>query len=195
MFKASPIYSRAMRSLACLLALALPACGSDFQVPAPPDARINLDLAVTTVSAPPDMSCFNTACGGCSDWANWDGTPSKVGDPCLWKGTYACSGTELKCSDTSCLACADTTKHAVGTICGGDGHTIVELFYSGNTCITYDFGSAIDVCNHGAADRCLQRCSAVGNTYNCVAHCASDDGGGTGCAYQPNENCESLAGC
>jgi hypothetical protein len=184
-----------MRSSACLLALALAACGSDFDVPSLPDARFTRDLAIVVTPLPPDLSCFNRACGGCSRWANWDGSPSQPGDPCLWKGTYACNGAELTCSDNGCLACADASKKPTGTVCGADSHTIIELAYGGNGCSAYDFGSAIDVCNHGSNDRCLQRCTANGSGFGCVAHCASDDGGGTGCAHQPNDTCESLTNC
>jgi hypothetical protein len=176
--------------------LASAGCGSDFEVPAPPDGRVELDLAVTMTSTPPDMACFNTACGGCSTWATYAGVPAKAGDPCLWKGSYACSGTSLQCTGTACLACADTSKHPVGTVCGADGHTIIELTYTGTTCTAYDLGSAIGVCNHGAGDYCVQRCRGpVGNVYNCSANCASTDGGGTGCMHGATDTCESLAGC
>jgi hypothetical protein len=177
------------------LALALAACDSSSFVPVgPPDAHVNLDLADTYVAPPaPDGGCFNTACGGCSSWAKWDGSPARPGDSCLWTGTLSCTGTSLTCSDSSCLACP---KQVSGTVCGADGHTIVELMLSGNSCSAYDFGSAIGVCNHGAQDQCLGRCTvdASGN-YACAAHCASDDGGGTGCPHGSNDTCATLAGC
>jgi hypothetical protein len=175
----------------------LAGCGSDFEVPARPDSHVDLDLAVTMTPTPPDMACFNRACGGCSQWASFDGTPSKVGDPCSWKGTYACNGTSLTCmGGGTCLTCTDTSKHAVGTVCGADGHTIIELTYTGTTCTAYDLGSAIGVCNHGAGDHCVQRCTGPsGNVFNCVASCASTDGGGTGCMHGATDTCESLTGC
>ena len=136
-----------------VLALSVSGCGSDFEVPAPPDARIDLDLAVSPFPpAPPDLNCFNTACGGCSAWANFDGTPAKVGDPCLYKGVYQCTGTSLVCSSTACLTCQSGGKTPVGSVCGADGHTIVELQYTGTTCAAYDFGSSINVCNHGSGE-------------------------------------------
>jgi len=185
-----------MRGLLLVLTLIVCGCGSDFEVPAAPDGRVNLDLAVTTTPPPPDMACFNRACGGCSNWSNFDGTPAKVGDPCLWKSTYACSGTSLACMDKTCLTCTSGSNRPVGTVCGADGHTIIELTYTGNTCTAYDLGSAIGVCNHGAGDYCVQRCRGpVNNVYNCVANCASTDGGGTGCMHSASDTCESLAGC
>jgi hypothetical protein len=165
----------------------------DFVVPPAPDARVELDLGTSAATAAVDMTCINSACGGCSSWVNYDGTPSKVGDPCLLNGVYQCTGTELKCTSNSCLGCTGGTP--VGSVCGADGHTIIELHYSGTACVAYDFGSAIDVCNHSANDSCQQKCTANGTTYDCVAHCASDDGGGTGCTYQPTETCESLTSC
>lgn len=189
----------AMRSSLVVMAVAVSGCGSAFVVPPLPDARITLDLAVNVSAPPPDMACFNMACGGCSSWANPDGTPAKVGDPCLWKGTYACNGALLTCSDKSCLACANTANHPVGTVCGADGHTIVELTYIGATCTAYDFGSAIDVCNRTPGDRCVQRCRGPtgpnNNVYACTANCASDDGGAAGCAHTAADTCESLVNC
>jgi len=180
-----------------LLFTPIAGCGSDFEVPAPPDSRIELDLAVSMITTPPDMSCFNTACGGCSQWAKYDGTPAKVGDPCLYKGVYQCMGTSLVCSSTACLTCSTGGRTAQGTVCGADGHSIMELQYTGATCAAYDLGSAIGVCNHGSGDMCQQRCTGPdgNNVYHCVAHCLSDDGGGTGCAHTGTETCESLAGC
>src|SRR3954469_4414288 len=175
--------------LSCALVVA--GCGSDFEVPAPPDARTELDLAVNMVTTPPDMSCFNTACGGCTSFANYDGTPTKVGDPCLWKGTYQCNGTSLKCSDAACPQCGSPMT---GTVCGADHHTILEITNSGS-CQVYDFGSAIGVCNHGASDKCVGRCTQANGSYTCVANCASDDGGGTGCDYSATATCTSLASC
>jgi hypothetical protein len=181
---------------ALLAFAALSGCGSTYEVPPPPDARISLDLAVSPPVVLPDMACLNMACGGCSQWLSWNGMPSKVGDPCLWKGAYACTGTQLTCTSNACLACTDTTKHAAGTVCGAAGHTIVELNYVGTTCTAYDFGSAIGVCNRTRDDHCVQRCRGPnGNTYDCVAGCTSDDGGGTGCAHGANDTCESLTSC
>ena len=181
-----------MRLLLFSIFVLVSGCGSDFQVPPPPDARISLDLGVSVNPAPPDMACFNMACGGCSAWANYDGTPAKVGDPCLWKGTYQCTGTTLKCSDASCPQCPSTMT---GSVCGADHHTILELTNTG-TCQVYDFGSAIDVCNHGPSDKCVGRCTMnTGGTYSCEAHCVSDDGGGTGCEYNSTATCQTLAGC
>ncbi len=203
MFENGIVYNGAMRSSLLVIVLAAGAlgavgCGSDFQVQAPPDSRIEIDdMAVTPLPKPPDLACFNTACGGCSTWANFDGTPSKVGDPCLYKGVYQCNGTSLVCSSTGCLTCQTSGKTPVGTVCGADGHTIIELQYTGTTCAAYDFGSSINICNRSAADSCLQSCTGPdgNNQYHCTAHCASDDGGGTGCAHMANETCESLAGC
>src|SRR5437868_143989 len=118
-------------------------CKSDFQVPAPPDARISLDLSVTVPPPSADLACFNRACGGCSHFSRWDGTPAQQGDPCLWNGKLTCMGTSLTCSDASCLTCGGT---ATGTVCGADGHTIIELVHTGNSCTAYDLGSAIGVC-------------------------------------------------
>lgn len=183
------------RPTVVLALVAAAGCGS-YSVSPPPDMRISLDLAVSTPVSSPDMTCINTACGGCSSWRNWDGAPSMPGDPCLWKGVYQCNGMKLECSDSGCLACADTNNRPVGTVCGADGHTIVELTYSGQTCSAYDFGSAIGVCNRAPGDHCVQRCSGPnGNVYDCVAHCTSDDGGGTGCAYGAGATCESLVNC
>jgi hypothetical protein len=185
-----------MRRSIILIALAVAGCGSAFEVQPLPDARVNLDLAVTINTTPPDMSCFNMACGGCSSWANPDGTPSKVGDPCLWKGVFACSGTTLTCSDKSCMTCGNAANRPTGTVCGADGHTIIELQYAGAACTAYDFGSAIDVCNRTSGDRCVQRCRGPnGNVYSCTANCASDDGGATGCAHMASDTCESLVSC
>lgn len=184
-----------MRPLLFVTLIGLAGCGSDFEVPALPDARVTLDLAVSTTAATPDMACFNSVCGGCSTWANFDGTPSKVGDPCLYKGAYACTGTSLTCNSSACLTCTTAGRSAHGTVCGADGHTIVELTYAGTTCSAYDLGSAIGVCNHGAGDKCQHRCTLNGSIYDCVAHCVSDDGGGTGCDHTAGETCESLAGC
>jgi hypothetical protein len=191
-----------MRALLVIFTISLPAllvigCGSDFSVPANPDARIELDLAVTVTTAPPDMSCFNTACNGCGAWANADGTPAKVGDPCLYKGTYQCQGTSLVCMGSACLTCSTSGRTAQGTVCGADGRSIIELTYTGTTCTAYDLGSAIGMCNHGSDDKCLAHCTGPdgNNVYHCAAVCASDDGGGTGCAHSATETCETLAGC
>ena len=191
--------------LACLLTLTL-GCndkssttggggGGNFVVPPQPDARVNLDLSQSVSQSMPDMTCFNSVCGACSQWANYDGKPSKEGDPCLWNGVYKCTGTQLECTSNTCLGCSNGSNHPVGTVCGADGHTIIELHYTGTACVAYDFGSAIDVCNHSATDVCQQKCTANGTTYDCAAHCASDDGGGTGCTHQPTDTCESLTSC
>jgi hypothetical protein len=184
--------------LLTLMTLALCGCkstGKDFVVPPAPDARVDLDLGISSATAALDMTCFNSVCGGCSQWANYDGKPSKEGDPCLWNGVYKCAGTQLECTSNTCLGCSSGSNHATGTVCGADGHTIIELHYSGTACVAYDFGSAIDVCNHSANDICQQKCTANGTTYDCAAHCASDDGGGTGCTHQPTDTCESLTSC
>jgi hypothetical protein len=196
-FEIRIVYTAAMRSSLVLCVLAVAGCGSDFSVPALPDSRMELDLAVSPIVGSADMSCFNTACGGCSTWANFDGTPAKVGDPCLYKGVYACNDTALVCSSTACLTCSTAGKTPAGSVCGADGHTIIELLYTGATCAAYDFGSSINICNHDSGDKCLQRCTGpdAGNVYHCAAHCASDDGGGTGCEHSATETCESLAGC
>jgi hypothetical protein len=181
-----------MHRLACLLALAS-ACGSDYEVPAPPDMRVSLDLSTNLEYPPPDMTCFNTACGGCSEWARPDGTPAMVGDPCLWNGTLACTGDKLTCSSTACPACGSPMA---GSVCGKDGKTIVSITYDAATCVAYSFGSAINVCNRTADDKCLGRCVLMGGTYHCSAHCASaPDGGGPGCEHQDSDTCASLAGC
>lgn len=181
-----------MRSGLLLLLFVVAGCKSDFQVPALPDARISLDLAVSMAPPPPDLACFNRACGGCSHIARWDGTPAQEGDPCLWKGKLTCMGMNLVCSDTSCLTCGGT---ATGTVCGADGHTIIELVHSGNSCTAYDLGSSIGVCNSGPNDGCLDRCTKNGNSYSCAAGCIADDGGATGCANMPSDTCDSLTSC
>ena len=181
-----------------LATLALCGCKSsskDFVVPPAPGARVDLDLGTSSASASLDMTCINSVCGGCSSWVNYNGAPSKEGDPCLWNGVYKCSGTELKCTSSTCLGCASGSNKATGTVCGADGHTIIELHYSGTACVALDIGSAIGVCNNSANDVCQQKCTANGTTYDCVAHCTSDDGGGTGCTYQPAATCESLTSC
>lgn len=178
--------------LGLILLIATAACGSDFQVPAPPDARITIDLSVAMPAPTADLACFNRACGGCSHTAKWDGTPAQEGDPCAWNGKLACMGTSLVCSDTSCPTCAGT---ATGTVCGADGHTIVELVNTGASCAAYDLGSAIGICNGNAADHCVDRCTKSGSNYQCVAGCISDDGGATGCAHQSTDTCDTLTGC
>src|SRR3954467_12010758 len=115
---------------ACVVAVFVAGCGSgDFMSPAPPDGRVTLDLAVSQDDPPADLTCFNTACGGCSTWAKYDGTPAASGDPCGFKGTLACMGTDLKCLDLTCPTCA---SKMTGSVCGADGHTIFELTYLGN---------------------------------------------------------------
>ena len=172
--------------------LLLAGCGRDpdFAPPAREDMRITLDLAASA-SMPVDLSCASMQCGACSSFVNWDRTPSKPGDPCAWKGTLACSGGGLACSDTGCPTCAGTLS---GSVCGADGHTIVEIV-PGGACRVYDFGSAIAVCNHGATDHCVGRCSKNGSAYSCVARCVSDDGGATGCEHKATDTCDSLTNC
>src|SRR5688572_28260141 len=124
-----------------VLLLLVCGCGDpDFEVPARTDMRTERDLSSSFVSMPPDMSCLNMACGGCSSWLSWDGTAVEAGDPCLYRGTWMCAGTQLVCSDASCPTCAAGTM--VGSVCGADGHTILELTQSGGMCRVYDFGSA-----------------------------------------------------
>jgi hypothetical protein len=153
---------------------------------------VSIDLAVVIAPPPPDMSCFNRACGGCSRVAKWDGTPAQEGDPCLWKGKLTCMGTSLVCSDTSCLTCSGT---ATGTVCGADGHSIIELIHNGNTCVAYDLGSSIGVCRGGPTDHCVDRCTKNGSSYACVAGCVLDDGGAMGCAWQSTDTCDALTSC
>jgi hypothetical protein len=176
--------------------LVIAGCGSsDYTNGPPPDARNELDLAWSITNPAPDGGCVNTACGGCSSWLKWDGTPSKPGDPCLWQGTLQCKGTALQCSDSSCLPC---TQMVSGSVCGADGHTIVTLLNSGGTCSAYDEGSALAICNRGASDSCVDRCVQDGTTMNwtCEGHCLSDpDGGGAGCAHKSSDTCTTLGGC
>ncbi len=176
------------------LCVACAGCGSDdFQSPAPPDARITIDLAVSQDHPPADLTCFNSACGGCSAWARFDGTPAAVGDPCLWKGTWQCMGTELTCMGAACPTCPG---EMLGSVCGADGHTIIELSHSTATCVAYDFGSSISTCNHQPGDKCVGRCTKnAGGTYSCAAHCLSDDGGGAGCEHQATDTCDTLTSC
>jgi hypothetical protein len=183
-----------MRWLACVAlaaaAAAVVGCGSDFQVPPLPDAHFNLDLAVSFDGKQPDLTCFNTACGGCSSWAKWDGTPVAAGDPCLVSGMWQCTGTELTCSSTACLSCPSPVT---GTVCGADGHSIIELVIASGACTAYDFGSAISTCNRKPGDQCQQHCTNAGGRYDCAAHCLSDDGGGTGFGYSASETCVTLS--
>jgi hypothetical protein len=182
---------RAMRAL-LLVSLVVSGCGggggSDFQVPPGPDGHFTLDLAFTPADLAADGGCFNTACGGCSSWARFDGTPVQVGDPCLWSGQWQCSGTMLQCSNNGCPSCG---SHMTGSVCGADGHTIVELTYVGSTCSAYDFGSAIAVCAAG----CLGRCVMTNGEYQCSAGCVDADAGTTGCPHAATDSCTSLAGC
>jgi len=171
-----------------LAVVLLAGCGSDFAPPAPPGDKNTLDLAVAVANPAADMSCPNVACGGCSSWTNWDGSLTKPGDPCAWKGTWACNGTKLTCADLSC-PCA-----ATGSVCGADGHTVLALTSTSGICSVYDLGSAIAVCNRSAGDHCVGRCTA-GNPVTCEAHCVSDDGGGTGCARMPSDTCTTLESC
>jgi hypothetical protein len=181
-----------MRAASLLILLTVAGCKSDFQVPALPDAHLKLDLSSNVPAPPPDQACFNRACGGCSHFARFDGTPAQEGDPCLWKGKLVCMGQSLVCSDASCLSCGGT---ATGTVCGADGHSIVELVHSGNSCTAYDLGSAIGVCNAGPNDGCVDRCSKNGSSYSCVARCLADDGGGAGCPHMASDTCDSLTSC
>jgi hypothetical protein len=177
-----------------LLSLLVVGCGkdSDFVPPPRPDMRFTLDLASNFMPENPDMTCFNMACGSCSEFANWDGTPAKVGDPCLWKGSWQCMGTTLACSDNGCPMCGTAIA---GSVCGADGHTILELTDPGSGCRAYDFGSAIAVCNRTPGDHCGGRCTVNGSKHDCVARCVSDDGGGTGCQHMSSDTCESLSSC
>jgi hypothetical protein len=182
------------RVLAVLAAFGLLAgCGdSDFQPPPRDDMRFTLDLAANFSTADTDMTCFNSACGGCSSFANWDGTPARVGDPCNWNGAWKCNGMDLVCSDNGCPSCGTAVT---GSVCGADGHTILELTNPGSGCRVYDFGSAIDVCNRSPGDHCVGRCTLDAGAHHCVAHCLSDDGGAAGCAHMSSDTCESLSSC
>jgi len=180
-----------MRVLLIGLLCSLGCGGSDFAPPGPPDGKIERDLSVG-VANQLDLGCFNTACGGCSAWARPDGTPAASGDPCLWAGTLACSGGNLACSANTCPTCAQKMS---GTVCGADGHTIVELANAAS-CTVFSTGSATAVCNRGPADACVHRCTAGGGAYACTAWCKSDaDAGSGGCAYQASATCTSLATC
>src|SRR5579859_4574890 len=185
-----------MRTMRWLMLLWMAGCGneaSDFQPPPRDDMRHELDLASSFVPMEPDMSCLDTACGGCSSFMNWDGTPVKVGDPCLWKGVWQCNGMQLECSDNGCPTCPTAMT---GTICGADGHTVLELTDPGSGCRAYDFGSAIDVCNRAPGDHCVGRCTVdASGGHSCVARCVSDDGGGTGCEHQSSDTCVTLSAC
>jgi hypothetical protein len=101
-------------------------------------------------------------------------------------------GSELKCIDDSCPTCASTMT---GTVCGADGHSIIELVYSGGTCHAYDFGSSIGVCNHDMNDHCTGVCTQTAGGYTCTARCATDDGGGMGCQHMATDTCTSLSSC
>lgn len=182
-----------MRSLGLLaLAVSFVACGGDFRVPPPSDMRISLDLA-SAPGTPDDMTCFNSACGGCSTWARADGTPAQVGDRCGFRGMLACTGQTLGCSDLGCPTCA---SKMTGTICAADGRTIVQLLDLNNQCRVNVTGSALAVCNRDASDRCLHRCTLANNLYTCTAGCSSTpDAGVTGCQYAPTQTCQTLAGC
>jgi hypothetical protein len=169
-------------------------CGRDpdFAPPAREDMRVTLDLAASA-SMPADFSCATMMCGACSSFVNFDGKPSKPGDPCGWNGSYQCMGDGLVCNVAArdCPACGGTMS---GSLCGADGHTIVEIV-TGSNCKTYDFGSAISVCNHGANDHCVDRCTKIGSSYACVARCLSDDGGATGCEHKATDTCDTLTSC
>jgi hypothetical protein len=184
--------------VSCSLTLSLTgaACGGDYRVQPPPDMRITLDLA-SPPGAPDDMTCFNTACGGCSTWARPDGTPAQVGDPCGFRGMLACTGTTLGCSDLSCPTCAAPAgAKMTGTLCAADGKTIVQLLDVNGQCRVNPTGSALAVCNRDGSDRCLHRCTLSGTLYTCTAACASTpDAGVTGCAHSPSQTCQTLTGC
>ena len=186
-----------MRLVACLSLVVACGCGGgDFQVPPQPDARVSLDLAVNTNSPSSDAACLSMVCGACSDRANWDGKPTAEGDPCNWNGTWQCNGASLQCSSGACLPCTQGSgaQPVTGTICGADGHTILELVYAGGSCAAYDFGSSIDVCNRKPNDGCVATCSKQGSgSFACVAHCLSDDGGTGGHPYSPTDTCQSLS--
>jgi hypothetical protein len=194
----------ALVAVAVALAVAVEGCGRDpdFQVPPRPDMRTVIDLAVSLDHPPADMTCFNTACGGCSAWARVDGKPAQPGDPCLWKGTWQCMGTTLVCSDTGCPACGGAMT---GSVCGADGHTVLDLTMKGGMCAAYDFGSTIALCNHDASDHCVGRCIKVGASYACTAGCTSEGGGDggardggaprTGCPHAATDTCDTLTSC
>jgi hypothetical protein len=175
-----------------LVVMLITGCGSDFAPPAQPNDKLTLDLAVATANPSGDAGCLNTACGGCSSWTNWDGTLSKPGDPCAWKGTWACNGTTLACADLTCPTCAAKMS---GSVCGADGHTVLDVTYLGATCSVYDFGTALAVCNRTDGDHCVGRCTSGTGGVACEAHCVSDDGGGTGCAHMATDTCVSLQSC
>ena len=142
----------------------------------------------------PDLSCFNTACGGCSNWARPDGTPAQSGDPCLYGGTLACSGQTLACSSSACPSCGNPMR---GTVCGADGQTIITLADDGSGgCIAVDTGAAIAVCNAAPGDACRNRCVATSGRYECTAWCLSTpDAGTAGCGFSASANCSALSGC
>src|SRR5262245_59180455 len=128
--------------------LMVAACGSsDFVVPPRADMRVDRDLSSSFTPEPADLACLNPACGGCSSWVGWDGQAVKPGDPCARNGAWMCMGTQLQCSDFSCPACAASTM--TGSVCGADGHTILDLVATVNSCRVHDFGSVINVCNRG----------------------------------------------
>jgi hypothetical protein len=187
-------------------------CGRapDFQVPPRGDLHMLVDLAVSLDHPPPEAGCFNTACGGCSSWARpayGGGAPAQPGDPCGWNGMWGCTGTTLGCSSTACPACAGGMM--TGSVCGADGHTVLELVYAGGVCGVYDFGSILDLCTHDASDRCVGRCVKSGASYACTAGCTSygpieadggvRDGGvpvpHTGCPHAATDTCDSLTSC
>jgi hypothetical protein len=197
-----------MRALVLVVLVA--GCGRDpdFQVPPPPDMRVLVDLAVSLDHPLSEAGCFNTACGGCSSWARpvyGGGTPAQPGDPCGWNGTLSCSGTTLACSSAACPPCAGGTMS--GSVCGADGHTVLELVSASGACSAYDFGSVIDLCTHDASDHCVGRCVKSGTSYACTAGCTSygpidGDGGArdggvphTGCAHAATDTCDSLLAC
>src|SRR5260221_13608892 len=119
-----------MRAWLLLLSIG---CGRDPDFVPPPrdDMRITLDLASSYVPENLDMTCFNTACGGCSSFANWDGTAVKVGDPRLWKGAWQCTGNQLSCSDNGCPMGGTPMT---GSGCAPHGHTILDLTHPGSGC-------------------------------------------------------------
>jgi hypothetical protein len=92
-----------------------------------------------------------------------------------------------------------------GSVCGADGHTVLELVNASGACSAYDFGSLIDLCAHDASDHCVGRCVKSGTSYACTAGCTSygpmDGGAGdggvphTGCPHAATDTCDSLTSC
>jgi hypothetical protein len=184
--------SRVALAFAVALVLVATACDSGFRPPPRPDMKTDIDLA-SQASGKADMTCLATVCGECSDRVRWDGKPVAVGDPCLVHGTWQCAGHVLECSDASCISCPGKS---IGSVCGADGHTVIELNYVNGMCTTVDLNSPIAICNRTADDKCVGRCVLQGVDYTCTARCLSDDGGATaGCPYSPGQTCATLSGC